>query len=245
MAAVWCRRPEGVIVRTQAGRQSEERLGRSFGLLREKWQTILANAETDGSPRLLEQALPFVEWILSENRLSSVGAIYTNCEIELTKRLPKTQIIREREADMFRRHSLEEAFERAMKRVVYLKSGAALAIDYTEALTAIDVNSRAFSGKKGWEGAAFQINCEAAEEIARQLRLRQIGGIIIVDFIHMADHNRLAQLLAFLADLFQNDPTTTKVLGCTQLGLVEISRKKKRYGLQDLAMEKVRFAGSD
>lgn len=245
LAAGWCRPPEGVIVRTRAGRQSEDRLRRSFGLLQERWRAILADTKADSRPRLLEQTLSFVEWILSENHLSTVGAIYANCDIETAKPLGKTQMIRERRAGIFRLHSLEEAFERAMKRVVYLKSGAALAIDYTEALTAIDVNSRTFSGKAEWEDAAFQINCEAAEEIARQLRLRQIGGIIVIDFIHMVDHRRSAQLLALLADLFRNDPVTTKVLGYTRLGLVEISRKKKRYGLQDLAMEKMRLGASD
>ncbi len=123
-------------------------------------------------------------------------------------------------------YGLDSKFETAFARRVWLKSGGYLVIDPTEALTVIDVNSGKYEARKGIEETACHINMEAAEEIALQLRLRNLSGIIIVDFINMKDKSHQDALLNYLKTLVTNDKQKTTVIDMTPLGLVEITRKK-------------------
>jgi ribonuclease G len=115
--------------------------------------------------------------------------------------------------------------------VVWLNCGGYLVFDDTEALTVIDVNTGKYTGKSNLEDTIFKTNLEAAEEIARQIRLRDIGGIIIVDFIDMSSAENRQRILEKLKEKMHNDRTKSHVLGITSLGLVEIARKKVRQGL--------------
>lgn len=124
-------------------------------------------------------------------------------------------------------YKIEKNMENANKRIVNLKSGASIIIDQTEALTAIDVNtSKAISGKRATEQTFFEINCEAASEIAYQLQLRNISGIIVIDFINQHDEVLREKLLEKLKNDFKSDPVQTELVDITKLGLVEITRKK-------------------
>lgn len=122
---------------------------------------------------------------------------------------------------------VEKYMDIASKRIIRLKSGASIIIDQCEALTAIDVNtSKAIAGKRATEKTFFEINCEAANEIAYQLKLRNISGMIIVDFINQTDADLKLKLLDVLKNEFKKDPIQTEVVDITKLGLVEITRKK-------------------
>ena len=130
-------------------------------------------------------------------------------------------------------YSLENAFEKALGKNVWLKSGGYLVIEPTEAMTVIDVNTGKYSGRKNMQDTIYKINMEAADEIGRQLRLRNLSGIIIVDFIDMEREEDRKTLLAHLGDVVSNDPVKTTVVDMTALNLVELTRKKVRRPLHE------------
>ena len=125
-------------------------------------------------------------------------------------------------------YSLERGMEEALDTRVWLKCGGYLVIEPTEAMTVIDVNSGKNEAKKAGEDTYYQVNLEAAEEVARQLRLRNLSGIIIVDFINMAEKERQKELLETLKNLTAGDPQHPRIVDMTPLGLVEITRKKSQ-----------------
>ena len=130
-------------------------------------------------------------------------------------------------------YSLERGMEEALDTRVWLKCGGYLVIEPTEAMTVIDVNSGKNEAKKAGEDTYFQVNLEAAEEVARQLRLRNLSGIIIVDFINMAEKERQKELLETLRSLTAGDPQHPRIVDMTPLGLVEITRKKSHPTLAE------------
>lgn len=123
-------------------------------------------------------------------------------------------------------YSLDTKLEDALSRRIWLKSGGYLVIDVTEALTVFDVNSGKYDARKPSDEAFYQINLEAAREIALQIRLRNLSGILLIDFINMSDTDRQEHLLAYMRELVKNDPVHTTVVDITPLGLMEITRKK-------------------
>ena len=131
------------------------------------------------------------------------------------------------------RYSLASLLEKTLSKRAYLKSGAYLVIEPTEAMTVIDVNSGKNEAKKAGEDTYYQVNLEAAEEVARQLRLRNLSGIIIVDFINMAEKERQKELLETLKNLTAGDPQHPRIVDMTPLGLVEITRKKSHPTLAE------------
>ena len=130
-------------------------------------------------------------------------------------------------------YRLSAALDRALGRTVWLRSGGYLVIEPTEAMTVIDVNSGKNEAKKAGEDTYYQVNLEAAEEVARQLRLRNLSGIIIVDFINMAEKERQKELLETLKNLTAGDPQHPRIVDMTPLGLVEITRKKSHPTLAE------------
>ena len=135
---------------------------------------------------------------------------------------------------IFDLYAIDEEIDRALDRKVPLKSGGYLMIDQTEALTTIDVNTGAFVGHRNLEDTIFRTNLEAAVAIARQLRLRNLGGIIIVDFIDMQDEEHRGQVLQALEKALAADHAKTHVSAVSQLGLVEMTRKRTRESLEHL-----------
>ena len=130
-------------------------------------------------------------------------------------------------------YGLDKAVEEALGKRVWLKSGGYLVIEPTEAMVVIDVNTGKYSGKKTLQETIFKINLEAAQEIARQIRLRNLSGIIIVDFIDMEPGENRELLLKALSEAAAADPVKTTVVGMTKLNLVEMTRKKVRRPLHE------------
>lgn len=141
------------------------------------------------------------------------------------------------ERPLFDLHAIEEEIEKALGRRVDLKSGGYLIIDQTEALTTIDVNTGAFVGARNFDDTIFKTNLEATQTIARQLRLRNLGGIIIVDFIDMDNPDHRDAVLSELKKALIRDPTRTSVNGFSTLGLVEMTRKRTRESLAHILCE--------
>ena len=135
------------------------------------------------------------------------------------------------ELDLFERYHIEDQIKKALDRKVWLPSGGHLIIDRTEALTVIDVNTGKFVGKDSLEQTVYENNLEASEEIARQLRLRDIGGIIVIDFIDMESVKRQEELLNKFKQELAKDKTRTQVFNISRLGLVEMTRKNVSAGL--------------
>jgi ribonuclease G len=135
---------------------------------------------------------------------------------------------------IFEATGVERELERALRRRVWLKSGGYIVIDHTEALVAIDVNSGKYVGKRDFEETVLKINLEAVGEIVRQIRLRDLGGIIIIDFIDMERPEHRADVYGTLLGVLADDKARTNVLEISELGLVEMTRKRVRQSLQSL-----------
>ena len=138
---------------------------------------------------------------------------------------------------IFDLYSVEDEIQRALERKVPLKSGGYLVVDQTEAMTTIDVNTGGFVGRRNLEETIFKTNLEAATAIGRQVRLRNLGGIIILDFIDMTDTEHQRQVLRMLEKVLEKDHTKTKISGVSELGLVEMTRKRTRESLEHMLME--------
>ena len=143
----------------------------------------------------------------------------------------------EDELPLFERYHVEDQLRKALERRVYLPSGGHLVIDRTEALTVIDVNTGKFVGSSSLEDTVLQNNLEAAEEIGHQLRLRDIGGIIVIDFIDMEDVAHQDMVLRRLREALAKDKTRTQVFDVSHLGLVEMTRKNVSAGLLETFSE--------
>jgi ribonuclease G len=136
--------------------------------------------------------------------------------------------------DIFEYYDIKSKINKVLTRKVWLKSGGYLVIDQTEALTVIDVNTgKAVNGKRNIQETFYKTNMEAAKEIAKQIRLRNLSGIILVDFIDMEDSEKKENLMAVLDGFFKKDPIKTMLVDMTALGLVEITRKKVRKPLHE------------
>ncbi|TLM99371.1 MAG: ribonuclease E, partial [Actinobacteria bacterium] len=148
-------------------------------------------------------------------------------------------------SSLFELFRLQDTIDSALKRVVPLPSGGHLTIDKTEALVAIDVNTGKFVGKRSLEDTILRTNLEAAEEAVRQLRLRDMGGIIVIDFIDMEEQTSRSQVLQRLGAALERDRTRTRMSDISRLGLVEITRKNVTDGLYGVLTEPCPTCGGD
>ncbi|HWN82603.1 MAG TPA: ribonuclease E/G, partial [Candidatus Udaeobacter sp.] len=140
----------------------------------------------------------------------------------------------EKDAPIFEATGIEREIDRALRRRVWLKSGGYIVIDHTEALVAIDVNTGKYVGKRDLEETILKINLEAVTEVVRQIRLRDLGGIIIIDFIDMERSEHRDQVFKALKKVLADDKARSNVLEISELGLVEMTRKRVRQSLQSL-----------
>jgi ribonuclease G len=185
--------------------------------------------------------MDFFERILRDYLDNEVSKVVVNDEKLLTKVTDyvndknygrKVEISFESGA-LFEIYNLEKHIRRAIRRQVWMKSGGYLVFDETEAMTIVDVNSGKFTGNKDFSATVFQLNCEAAIEIPRQLRLRSIGGIILIDFISMKDSAQEQEIMKIFRIELEKDKAHTKIIGMTGLGFLEMTRRKSRYGVLD------------
>ena len=237
----------GYIVRTVAETASEADLAADVRYLRKLWHDIRAKALTSGAPSLLYQDLSLAQRVLrdfvnedtaraiidSRENFQKLTAFATEYMPNMLARLEHYT----GERPLFDLYSVEEEIQRALARRVELKSGGYLIIDQTEAMTTVDVNTGGFVGVRSFDDTIFKTNLEAAQVIARQLRLRNLGGIIIIDFIDMETPEHQAAVLAEFNKALARDRTRMTVNGFTQLGLVEMTRKRTRESLEHVLCE--------
>ena len=235
----------GLIVRTVAEGHEEQDLAADVKFLVRVWNKILSRARTTGAPAILHRDLGLVFRVVRDVLGPDTERLVVDSRHEHERILDllddispdlkdRVTLFDAHDRSVFEIYGIETEIEKALRKRVWLRSGGYLVIDQAEALTVIDVNTGKYVGSTNLADTVLRTNLEAAREIARQLRLRDIGGIIIVDFIDMevADHRQ--KVLAALNEALKGDRTKTNVLGITQLGLVEMTRKKVTYGLDDV-----------
>ena len=240
----------GVIVRTAAEGASEEELTHDINRLRAQWEEIQekANSRKVLAPEMLYQEpdlmIKTVRDVFNEDFTAmivqgqdawdSIEAYVTYVAPDLISRLQKW----DGEDDLFDHYRINEQLAKALDRKVYLPSGGSLVIDRTEAMTVVDVNTGKFTGSGGnLEETVTKNNLEAAEEIVRQLRLRDIGGIIVIDFIDMVLESNRDLVLRRLIECLGRDRTKHQVTEVTSLGLVQMTRKRLGTGLLEVFSE--------
>ncbi len=233
--------PGGVIVRTAGEGAIEEAIRSDLEYLQRLWKDIESNyrkkrgvgiihAELSVELRALRDLLgPEVIRVLVDDKTA-----YENIISFVSRFMPKfrntIELYQEREP-LFDRYDIELEVSRALNRKVWLRSGGHIVIDEAEALTVVDVNTGRYVGKKDLEETILKINLEAIKEITHQLRLRNCGGIIIIDFIDMEKETHREKVLNSLREDLKNDPAKTTVVSMTSLGLVEMTRKRMRPSL--------------
>lgn len=234
----------GVIVRTVAVGCSAEDLKQDIEFLVKIWRNVQRRSKKATAPSLIHRDLDLVGRVIRDLLDENVDRLIVDDTEQykavmelLSYTAPKFKervSLFQQQRPIFETFGLESELDKALKRRVWLKCGGYLVIDQTEALTAIDVNTGKYVGSTNLSDTVLKTNLEAAQEIAKQLRLRNIGGIIIIDFIDMsvADHRK--QVLACLEEALKADKTKTSILGLTQLGLVEMTRQKVRQALGEV-----------
>ena len=237
----------GVIVRTVAEGHSEDELARDFQYLNNLWSALTAKAKRAKAPLLLYRDADLAVRIIRDHVKDDIDeVIVDNVDtharmVELAKFISPDLVnkisLYKAQTDIFTHYGIEDEWGRLADRRVDLKCGGYLIIDKTEALTVIDVNTGRFIGHSNLADTVFRANMEAAAEIARQLRLRDIGGIIVADFIDMQKEGHKKAILAELEAKLKADNTKTNVLGLTELGLVEMTRKKSRQTYESTLYE--------
>ncbi len=231
----------GFIVRTVSEGKSEEELASDMEYLINLWESIKKKAEKASAPKLLYADLELPERALRDFFTSDTEEViiddeeaYQRCrafaEDYVPKALNRLKLYKD-PIPLFSRFNVEEEIKKALDKKVWLKSGGYIVIEETEALTAIDVNTGKFVGRSNLEETIFQTNLEAAREIAHQIRLRNIGGIIIIDFIDMEDEEHKEEVLRVLKESLKKDRFPSNIQGFTELGLVIMTRKRVKESL--------------
>lgn len=234
----------GIIFRTNAGEAANDLLEEELRSLKEEADTLIRNAQYRTCYSLLKKSLP--DYLKSLQDFYSADydriitddvGIFEETKTYLESRQPqdagKLSFYEDNMLSLAKLYSVETRLSEALDRKVWLKSGAYLVIDPTEALICIDVNSGKASGGRGKKATYLQINLEAAQEIAHQLVLRNLSGMIIIDFISMETRQQNETLLACLREAVASDPVKTTVVDMTPLGLVEVTRKKEKKSLRE------------
>ncbi|MCE7793515.1 Rne/Rng family ribonuclease [Salipaludibacillus sp. CUR1] len=229
---------EGLIIRTLADEVPVEEVKEDLERLKSRYSAVLKKAkEIKGTGTLYDESSIYArvsrDFLNDENSEIIVDSLEDYQQFTGGEERPNIELYQGKE-NIFSRFNIWKQLERALKPFLWLKNGGSLHIDHTEAMTVIDVNSAKFTGKQGLRDTAVKINLEAAKTIAEQLRQRDIGGIILIDFIDMADERDRQEVLTTLNEALKHDRTITNVLGFTQLGLLEMTRKKTRNPLRDI-----------
>ncbi len=237
----------GAVARTAAGHQDTKNLQKEVKELAARWQELEKKSRRAKAPALLYAEPPQVWGVLRDVAAYGIEritvdspAMFREIQGHLGKIDPswKKKLRQHQGArPAFQEYGLEKQITQAMQRQIWLKSGGRLVIEQTEALTVIDVNSGKFVGRRAAEETVFKVNLEAAAEVARQLRLRNIGGIIVVDFIDLESGQKRARVLEELKRSFADDRSRPEVSGFSDLGLVEISRKRTKPSLWHTSSE--------
>ena len=237
----------GFIVRTLAEAAAEEELAADIAYLRQLWATIRSRSLGARPPELLYQDLSLAQRVLRDMVSAATQRVLVDSRenhqklVAFAQRyMPQLAARLEHyagERPLFDLYSVEDEIEKALSRRVDLKSGGYLIIDQTEAMTTIDVNTGGYVGSRNFDDTIFKTNLEASQAIARQLRLRNLGGIIVLDFIDMQSESHRAAVLEEFKRALARDRSRVTVNGFTGLGLVEMTRKRTRESLAHILCE--------
>lgn len=227
--------PEGMgaIIRTSAIGKTKEDLRVDLGSLINKWNNIIGTKFNDNDfPKLISKADEMIDKLLLDLIDKDLKVIHVGTEEMKKIVVSKLKVLRKEDIavvcdieKVMLKYNIQHQLEVSENRKVWLKSGGFITIDKTEALTAIDVNSAKFTGKVNLENTAFLINKEAAVEIEKQIRLRDIGGIIIIDFIDLNDDEHKKKLINIFSKELKKERTRVQIEGFTKLNLLELTRK--------------------
>jgi len=236
--------PGGFIVRTAAGGASDEEIRTDIEFLGKTWNEIKERSEQRKAPALLHRDLNLVERILRDYVSDDFTAIWIDSEeeygkvVEFVSRFQPKLVNRvklySKETPIFEEFGIQHELDKALRAKVWLKSGGYIVINHTEALVAIDVNTGKFVGKGSTrlEDTIVKTNLEAVKEIVRQIRLRDLGGIIVVDFIDMEERRNREKVLVALQQALEQDKAPSKALSFNEFGLVCITRKRTKQALE-------------
>ena len=231
----------GVIARTAARQATSKEIESEVAKLADRWRETTEEADKGGGPRLLHRDSDLLIRVIREHLTSDTRRVEVDDKdsykraVDYLRAVDPDLVSRVRRYEnpipLFERFHVDDQVRKALKRRVPLPSGGHLVFDSTEALTVVDVNTGRFVGRSNLEDTILQNNLEAAEEIGRQLRLRDIGGIIVIDFIDMTRESNQRKVLAKLNEVLARDKTRTEAFEVSRLGLVEMTRKNVSAGL--------------
>jgi ribonuclease G len=248
-------RPQGtgLIVRTVAEGLEMEAFQQDLNFLVPLWERILDRYQQKPAPNLVYQDLDLIYRIIRDLFTEQIQQLIIDTRYEYEKIQEALDMVDPAlkirinlyagNEPIFDVYNIETEIERALSRTVWLDCGGYLVFDHTEALTVIDVNTGKYIGKTNLADTVLKTNLEAATEIIRQVRLRDIGGIIIIDFIDMDSEEHRCQVLERLSEKARDDRTKSHILGLTGLGLVEMTRKKARQGLDAVLQQTCSYCG--
>jgi ribonuclease G len=237
----------GYIIRTAAEGEREEKLAYEMGFLNNLWESIQKKYETAATPSLLHRELSVSLRAVRDLLIHEVEKLvidskptYDTVLAFLDTYMPNLKdhvVLYDGLEPVFDAYTLEGDISRAIKRKIWLKSGGYILIEHTEALTAIDVNTGRYVGKYNLEETILKTNLEAVKEIAYQIRLRDIGGIIIIDFIDMERKSNQEKVFNALKEALTRDKSKTHVLPMSEMGLIQMTRKRTREPLTRILCE--------
>jgi len=231
----------GIIIRTACEGVSKREIQSDLRLLRRQWQHLSRKAESLPAPAILHQELDVILRTMRDLSASDVTRVVIDNRRDYQRVLdfidevmprwrPRVELY-ELTEPIFERYGIEAQINKALERKVWLKSGGYIVIDHTEALTAIDVNTGRFVGKTDQRETTLKTNIDAARVVVDQLRLRNIGGLIIIDFIDMEHAEDRKAVLSALNEALRGDKARTTILALSELGLVEMTRQRTRESL--------------
>jgi len=236
----------GLIVRTAAEDCTRDDISNDINFLLKLWDNIKQKQKSGVIPRIVHKDISIVYRTVRDMFTKDIDRLVINNKEHYEKVGEMAMMISphlkskveyyNKDYDIFEYYQVEAQVSKIMNRKVWLKCGGYIVIDQTEALTSIDVNTGKFVGTVDLKDTVLKTNTEAAREIAKQLRLRDIGGIIIIDFIDMANEEYESVVIEALKNALKKDRTRTNVLGMTQLGLVEMTRKKVRQRIEKILL---------
>lgn len=245
--------PCSLIVRTEADGKGEAELRQDFEFLTKLWNQIQQKAEQTKAPGVVHQDLNLVFKIVRDVFSEDVSKLVLDSQQDYEKALeivgmisPKLKSRVEYYSDpepIFQRYGIEQEIERLTKPKIWLKSGGYITIDQTEALTAIDVNTGKFVGTACLADTILKANLDAVNEVARQLRLRDIGGVIVIDFIDMSSARDRQHVMQALEKALKKDRVRSKIATISPLGLVEMTRKCTGESLSQILTEPCPYCG--
>jgi len=233
----------GFILRTACEGRSKREIQRDLRFLIILWKRIQKKADTLSAPALIHQDLDSItrairDFYSPETEQVVIDSPKDHRRVldfvrQFMPRLKAKIVLYSDKEPLFDRHGVEEKVQKALDRRVWLRSGGSIIIERTEALTAIDVNTGRFVGKRNQEETILRTNMDAVHEVVRQLRLRNVGGIIIIDFIDMEKEGNRKKVYDALRDALKKDKARTNILKISELGLVEMTRQRTRESLEN------------